>query len=200
MAAGLGDLIQISDKQQYLGEDLLNVYYYRVTSLTGLTEPYLEAIGDWFVTNVITPVKAIQNPSLVHTLLEVRNLSNNIDFYEDPVNIPGTQPAGAGVPLASWYTVNFKLIRESLVTRNGSKRFSGLNEGYANGNTYTIDAGPRAAIEEALAEDIVLGIVTVAEPVIVKRPIVPPVGTSYLYASIGSAQYTKYGTQNTRKP
>lgn len=200
MAASLGDLIQIVDNQTYLGESLLNVYYYRVTSITGLSEPYLEALADWFTENVVEEVRRIQNQYLTHTVLQVRNLSNNLDFYEDPiqqVGYIGVAPDGA---LPSWMTVNFKLVRESLATRNGSKRYSGLVESLSAGNAYSLTEPQKEAISAVLAEDILLGVVTVAEPVIVRRPIDPPVGTSYTYASIGSALYTKFGTQNTRKP
>lgn len=200
MAASLGDLIQFVDRQTYLGEDLLNVYYYRITSLTGLSDPYLPVLAEWFRDNVITPVLDIQNNGLVHTTLDARNLSNNIDVAELVVDLPGANTAADTVALPSWMTVNFKLIRESLATRNGSKRFSGLVESQSTANSYAIPPLIQTAIEEALAADIVLSLVTVAEPVIVRRPIVPPVGTSYTYASIGAAVYTAYGTQNTRKP
>lgn len=200
MAAGLGDLIQIIDNQTYLGETLMNVYYYRVTSITGLVSNYLEVLADWFVAEVMAPVRAIQGTNLTHTLLSVRNLSNNIDYYEDNVNLTGGKVVDLAGSFPSYVTVNFKLIRESLVTRNGSKRFSGLQEVASLGNSYLFATGEKEAIETALAEDIILGVVTVAEPVIVKRPFEPPVGVSYLYSSIGSAAYTKFGTQNTRKP
>ncbi len=84
------------------------------------------------------------------------------------------------------------------MTRNGYKRFAGLSEANVSGNTLVGLDTPVANLQTALAADIMLSVVSVAEPVIVKRPIVAPV-TSYLYSSIGSATFRSVGTQNSRK-
>lgn len=200
MAAGLGDLIQVIDNQTYLGQNLLNAYYYRVTSLTGLAGDYLEVLADWFEEDIMTVIRSFQSNTLVHTTLSLRNLSNNLDFYEVNVNATGSENPGAGAEAPSFVTVGFQLIRETLATRNGYKRYSGLIEQRLSGNTYAFSSGVQANVENALAADIVLGLVTVAEPVIYRRSGPAPVGTSYTYASIGDAVYRGVGTQNTRKP
>lgn len=200
MAAGLGDLIQFVDNQTYLGETILNVYNYRVTSITGLTGDYLQVLAEEFRDTVIAAVREIQVDVLVHTTLEARNLSNNLDFYELAVNQAGVIAAAADNLQPTFITAGFQLLRESLATRNGYKRFSGLNDLQVEGNELTLDSADVTAIQNALAADIVIGLATVAEPVIVRRPITPPVGTTYTYASIGSATLKGLGTQNTRKP
>lgn len=200
MAADFGDLIQVTDKQLYLNQELLNVYYYRVVSLTGLIDGYLDLMADWFESDLLPPILDIQNDYLTHVSVDIRNLSNNVDVLERPLGILGTNVATSDTVLPSWVTVNFKLVRESLATRNGSKRYSGLLEGQNSFNAYAIPAPELAALETALAADVYFTAALVMEPVIVRRPIVPPVGTSYTYSSIGAAIYTRYGTQNTRKP
>lgn len=197
---GLGDLIQITDFQRYLGQDVLNVFYYRITSITGLDNTAYEVMADWFEADWVQLVKGLQTPDLVHTSIEIRNMSNGLDFYSLPINVPGIDNTGGAVSSPSYVSLGFKLIRESLATRNGYKRIGGLSDANIAGNTFTFPNGTiRAAIEAFLASDWIEGVVTLAEPVIVKRPIVVPAGTGYVYASIGAAQYTQLGTQNTRK-
>lgn len=200
MAASLGDLLQVVDKQSYLGQEILNVYMYRVTSITGLVGNYLELIAEWFNDNVVPAITPIQVDVLTHTSIEARNLSNNLDFFELPSGLTGEVAAASDNLAPSFVTVGFQLIRESLATRNGYKRFSGLNDLQIQGNLFIISPADADAIEAALASDIVLSLVTVAEPVIVRRPITPPVAPGYVYSSIGSAIFRGLGTQNTRKP
>jgi len=201
VAAVLGDLLQIVDFQTYLEQQVLNVYYYRVTSVTGFTDDGYESVADWFDDNVVAAVLDIQNAQANHYQIEVRNLSNGIDIFAKSIDEDGTDGAGGADAGASFLTVGFKLVRESLVTRNGYKRFSGINEDNTSENQFFFPTGTQAALETALAADIVVGLATLCEPIIVKRPIgVPPVA-SYDYSSIGSAQYAGHmGTQNTRKP
>jgi len=198
VVAALGDLIQITDFQEYLEQQVLNVYYYRITSLTGLSDPYLPVLGDWFRDNVVEAVRAIQSPSALHLSRELRNLSNGADLYTDNEVLDGTNTTTGSGNLPSYVSLGFILRRESLVTRNGYKRIAGVIETNVAGNDFQGDLPEIAAIEEALAADIVIGLATVAEPIIVKRPIIVPV-EDYEYASIGSAQFRGLGTQNSRK-
>lgn len=199
MASVLGDLWQVVDRQSYLGQTILNVYYYRVTSVTGINDDGYAAFAVWFQTTVLGPIADVQSVDLNHNLLQIRNLSNNLDLFELPIDIDGEATGGAG-SMPSYVTITYKLIRESLATRHGFKRFAGVPESQVTGNTWLTAGGSfDTAIAAALAADWVDGIVTMAEPVIVKRPISPPVGTSYIYSSIGAAQFSRLGTQNTRK-
>ena len=200
MAASLGDLIQIIDKQLLgVGGDLgLNIYYYRVTSITGLGGTYLEDIGDWFDTNVVDKVRKIQMAGYsFRGDLELRNLTNATDFFIKARDNDGLETTGQ--PLPPFVTLGWRLNREGLTTRNGYKRFGPISEARMNFNTFTPAAGSDITdITAALAADIILGLVTVCEPVIVKRPIPIP-ATGYVYNSIGSATFRGVGTQNTRK-
>jgi len=182
----------------YLGQQVLNVYYYRVNGVTPLADPYLEAMSNWFETTVLPAVIAIQSDALSHVSREWRNLTNGADLYTNTSVVPGgiSTPSAGNSP--SYVSAGFILRRESLVTRNGYKRFAGIPESQIMGNTWVQSPTEIAALEEALASDIFVSLVTIAEPVIVKRPIVVPV-TEYDYASIGSAQFRGLGTQNTRK-
>lgn len=198
MAAVLGDLLQLVDNQSYLGQQILNVYYYRVTATLGLADPYLSDLNSYWEDNVLDPIIQIQGDGLVHQSREWRNISNGTDLFVESTAVPGANSVAESSELPSYVSLGFLLQRESLATRNGYKRFAGLTENFVEGNTWTGSTTSIDNIETALAGDLNIGILAVAEPVIVKRPIVVPVG-SYIYSSIGSASFRGLGTQNTRK-
>lgn len=198
MAAALGDLLQLIDNQVYLGQQILNVYYYRVVSITGLADGYLSAINGYWEEQVLESILQIQASQLEHVSREWKNLSNGIDLFVDGTVIPGESVHSDSALLPSFISAGFILRRESLATRNGYKRFAGLSDTDVDGNEWTGTATQITDIEEALAADLTGGLVSIVEPVIVKRPIDPPV-SSYVYSSVGSASFRGIGTQNTRK-
>lgn len=198
MAASLGDLIQCVDNQLYLGQQVLNVFYYRVTSITGLSDGYLNDLNDRWEEGILEKIRQIQATQLQHTSREWKNLTNGVDLLVDGTVIDGAASHSDANLEPSFVSAGFILRRESLATRNGYKRFAGLSETDITGNEWTGDMTAIHDIETALAADLVEGLATLAEPVIVRRPITPPV-SSYTYSSIGSASFRGIGTQNTRK-
>jgi len=198
VAAVQGDLLQLIDNQSYLGQQILNVYYYRVTPALGIADGYLEILNDYWEDNVLDPILQVQVDGLQHLSREWKNLSNNVDLFVDGTVLVGANATAPATYLPSFVSLGFLLQRESLVTRNGYKRFAGLQDTFVSGNTWVGSPTSITDIETALAADLNIGIISSAEPVIVKRPIVVPVG-SYLYSSIGSARFRTVGTQNTRK-
>lgn len=198
MAAGMGDLLQLVDNQSYLGQQILNVYYYRVLSPLGLSDGYLADLNGAWEEGILNPILDLQTAALTHNSREWRNLTNGADLFVNSTVIPGANPGTDSGLTPSFTSLGFLLQRESLATRNGYKRFAGIGEALLSGNTYVGGASTITEVENALAADLVLGLVSVAEPVIVKRPIAVPV-TSYIYSSIGSASFRGVGTQNTRK-
>lgn len=199
VAANTGDLLQIVDEQVYLGQQLLNVYYYRWFSVPSVDNTVYSALVDDFQSRVMNDVCQLQGELLIHTSLTIKNLSNNVDFFEKPISVTGQRTMSASTALPSYVSVGFKLIRDSLVTRNGFKRFGGLNESEVQGNSWVGAINDINNVEDALAEFLQIGLVDVAAPIIPKRPITPPMGTLYPYSSVASAQYSLVGTQNTRK-
>jgi len=198
VAAVLGDLIQLVDNQSYLGQQVLNVYYYRVTATLGLADPYLADLDSYWEDNVLDPIIQVQVDALAHNSREWRNVSNGTDLFVNSTVVNGANDVTDATLLPSYVSLGFLLQRESLATRNGYKRFAGLQDTFVEGNTWTGSPTSIINIETALAGDLNIGLLSVAEPVIVKRPISVPV-TSYVYSSIGSCSFRGLGTQNTRK-
>jgi hypothetical protein len=200
VAAALGDLLQVTVKQEYLGQQILNVYHYRVTSITGLAGNYLELLAQFVDSTINDAVAQFQVNSLVYTEAEARNLSNGLDFHVEPLTRTGDRTDSGSNAVPSFVSAGFQLIRESLATRNGYKRYAGLDDTLLVNNSYLIGSTIQGDVEDALAADWVEALVTVGEPIIWGSPRAnPPVG-SYIYSSIGSAIYREVGTQNTRKP
>lgn len=196
MGAVLGDLIRCVDTQRYLNETILNVYYYRINAVAGLFDPYLDDLDASWEDQVLTPILALQSDTLQHTQREWRNLSNGVDLFVNSTIITGTYTASSTAP--SFTSYGFMLLRESLVTRNGYKRFAGIPDPLIDGNSYVGTPSWLTDVENGLAADLYIALAGVAEPVIVKRPIANPAGV-YQYSGIGSAQFRGIGTQNTRK-
>lgn len=194
-----GDLIQIVDYQTYLAQQVLNVYHYRITTIGTWESTQYSLLLDQFFTNVITPVTDMQSDDLLHTTTELRNLSNNLDIVTRTNNRTGQIVSADSNNMPSYVSLGFKLVRESLSTRNGYKRFAGVTEGQVAGNTYTFIAGVQAAVQAALAADLTVDAARIVAPVIVQRPINPPVGSAYTYSNVGSAVFVGLGSQNSRK-
>lgn len=197
MAGVNGDLIRIVDTQTYLGETVLNVYFYIITALIGIEGDYLGAIHASWETNVLDHVVDAQSPNLSHVNRELRNLTNGVDISNFDEVVVGTD--GTGDDLNSFTSLGFILRRSSLVTRNGYKRYAGLKEARVVGNTVVGLTAIIPAIESGLSTPLTDGIAELARPVIVKRPIPEP-AVSVVHSDVLSAQFRGLGTQNTRKP
>lgn len=129
MALLNNNILQIDDLQTYLGQTVLNVYHFQVSDLASLAD--YESIANVFQGEIIDTVKAHQNNALTHTRIIVRNLSNGIDIYEKPIAISGSY---GDSPASSLLSFAFRLVRSSLATRHGQKRFAGVGENMVVGN------------------------------------------------------------------
>lgn len=200
MAVNTGDLIQIIDNQTYLGEDLMNVYYYRWFSTPSVDNSVYIPLLESFETKVVDQVIKAQNEFVEHTTLSIRNLTNNLDYAELTVAKDGLLDVDPANTLQSYVTLGFQLIRDSLATRNGYKRISGLIESQVEGNTFVGSLDYIGDIIGGMQDFLTIGILDVAAPIIVKRPINPPVTVPYVYSSVASVLFKGLGTQNSRKP
>lgn len=199
MAAVLGDFLQITVLGRIFSQDVLNVYYYRVVSVTGFTNEGYETILDEFEETVITPVLAATSADYDVQEITVRNVTNGLDFLVHTFAVGALEGTSASPALPSYVNYTFRLQRESLVTRNGYKRFTGVPEDLVTGNTFVGSSALTTAIENGLKADLVSGVATLAEPVIMKRPLPTLVPSSHPYASIGGCDFRGIGSQNTRK-
>lgn len=203
MAAAIGDILQITDVQTYLGQLMLNVYMYRVDELGSLVG--YQEMADAFQSLVVTPVRGVQSTGVTHTQTVIRNLTNGIDIFEDAIDAAGVD---GSVPLASFVGLSFRLVRSTGLTRHGAKRIGGLTESTVAGNNIDptvqdeVDAieaalGGTVNVDGAGDNDFVL------TPVIVGRVPTGEPGAGDLDLSVvndvAEAQFIRVSTQTTRR-
>lgn len=198
MAAAINDVLRFTDIQTLLGETALNVYFYKVNVITGLGGDYLDTLGAWFRDTVLPPIVALQVTGLEHTELFMENLTNGIDIEHFVTGYPVVGEQAGGVELPPFVTYSFQLLRETRSTRNGAKRIAGVSSANVNDGVYVGDPAEITAVEDVLGADIVIGIVNIAQPVIVKHPIDVPL-VAPVTNSISAGLFSGLGSQNTRK-
>lgn len=206
MAMAIDNILQITDFQRFLGQQVLNVYFYRVLALPDpeiYPNPY-DAVLTSFESTVVGPLKNNQHTSLMHETIVVKNLSNGIDIREKILNIAGT---ATGDEEPSFTALGIRLVRTTGVTRHGSKRIGGMPESYFIGNTLNLSPGQVTAIEFAMGATLIESgtINDLAQPVIVGRTLVPASDPPEYELDllkinvIADAQIIAVTTQNTRK-
>jgi len=195
----LGDILRITDKQVQNSQEVLNVYFYEWSAVIGPTVSDLEAVCHIYNDDVRPSLLAIQGAALGHLSTKVENLSNGVDFFElvEPTPVLGER-SDSGTTLPPFVTHTFMLVRSTLDTRNGFKRFGGVSELDTAGGVSILSSTLATNMENALAADLNDGVVNVAFPVIVKRPIPAPGGV-FIAHSLNGVSYRGVGTQNSRK-
>lgn len=201
-----GDIIRITDVQTLDGytREILNVYYYKVISLTAPVElpVYASDLGQAFSGHVLAPVRAIQSSALKHVRLEFFNMSFQQEEAEYVYPVP--QAGGnAGDYTPGNLTYSFRLQRYSRLTRHGRKSLAGVPDNAIDSgrllNAYFVSTV--SAVSTALGTPIfVEGDVTDAtlNPVIVRVPSNPGVTPTVVNPVVG-AVFRGFGTMNTRK-
>lgn len=201
----VNDILQFTVIGDLQDQEILNVFTYQVNNIDAVNNN-LEAITQkWFIefdTNILSNFSV----NMVYNAVRTLNLTDQIDFYEGSVNASGDQP---GTPLPVHDTCSIKLIRQTRLTRNGRKSFSGLTEeNTANGNILfgqaTVDM-----MELWLGQPVALDLDDdgqfnfIMTPVIVGRTLdgngVYQLDLAKINNVIGANMNTRVRTQNTRK-
>lgn len=197
MAASNGDVVRVTVNQRQDGEVVQNIYHYQVVTLTGLGGDYLEIVRDWMINEVLAAVRGIQTASLKYENLFIQNVTNGIDFIDHTfVDVTGTQ--GAVETLPSFVTLTFRLLRETLATRHGYKRYAGIPEAWTSGNTFVGLGSSIDLVRTKLYADIqpAPSVVPLLAPVIVRKD---ATGAITAINNVGGADFRGIGSQNTRK-
>lgn len=173
----------------------MNVYYYRALT-AGVTA---QMVAQLFSDTIISQVVLIQTDRIAHTSVEVINLDDETDFFEDIFNptFDGTIGTASLPSYASW---TFRLVRSSRVVRNGRKAICGVAESATVDNEAAVSAIPEledtanafaALLDNNQGEQL--------EPVIYGAPTPPPSSLPLRVIAVQAGQYSHLSTQNTRK-
>lgn len=201
-----GGILKIVNVQNWttLNEEMLNVYWYRMTNLVnpvGLNEVAAD-IALEFESTVLVPIRAIQSNVIVHTALRM-SYYGIIDEDQDILLSPPVAGSALGEITAPNFAWTFKLVRTFKTTRNGSKRIGGTPDSLSTDGRGLNQVGSAFVmnIEAALAATLNVSAVLPAtfdlEPVIVHQN---PGGLGPSDANpIKQALFRGFGTQNSRK-
>jgi len=144
----LNDVFRITDFQTLFGEEVLNVFFYRVTAI-GTPTPTLADIALNFQVTVQEPIEGIQASQVFHNLLRLENLMNAAEFLDE--TLTGQTGTVTGECMPSFTAWSLLMRRTTKLTRNGSKRIAGVLEAWVqNGVFVGLDANMEAA-QDALA-------------------------------------------------
>lgn len=129
MAPVVGDILQITDVQTFLGETLLNIYFYEMLTADGDLD--YETIKVVFFNDIVERSRNLQSTFCNHVRVIIKNLTNELDIAEFPVDGNGVV---TGQAAQSFTALSFRFIRSTALTRHGSKRIGGLAEASLDGN------------------------------------------------------------------
>ena len=191
----VNDVYRLLVNQQYLGANVLNVFWYRNIG-SGSDPVPADALIDTFATNVWGDVVAIQNLGVITNLYEALNFNDTTDFGSLTSNAPGARP-GEGLP--SFNTWSYIMKRGATTIRNGRKAIAGVSEpDQSNGQP---DAGITALLTAAgvaMAANLTGTDGSLWTPVIVRKPIVP-LPTIPFAVVMKDVDFRRLSTQSSRK-
>lgn len=121
---GINDRYKLIDHQDFLSQDVTNVYWYQQIDGSGGAERLALA----FINEVLGSIRAVQHGSLIHTTIEVINFDDEADFYQEDLTT-GNAGMRTGETLPKFNAWGFKLHRPTRAIRSGAKRIAGVAEG-----------------------------------------------------------------------
>ena len=190
----IGDRFQIIDTQYYLGQGILNIYYYKATA--GSAANAQNCVAGW-IAGPLPEILAIQDVDMEHNAFTCINLDDPTDFF---VDFPTSGNIGTYTgthPLAAWAAFSFMYHRATRACRNGWKRFAGIDEEVVAGNEIVPGfLSTVNALATALGTTID-GFGNQYIPRIVRKNAVPALSEDF---GVTSVSFRGYTTQNTRKP
>jgi len=203
MALSVNDIVQITDVQTYLGQTMLNVYFYRVVTLESLTD--YNDVDQAFINTIWPEMLPIQSLGVAHVGNIIKNLTNGLDIFTG-LDTDSGEATGDGAP--SFTSLGFRLNRSTALTRHGSKRIGGISEAASVGNelasAYITPVNDLAAVMGGVIErDGTVDHDVTLEPVIIGRIPTGEPGAGELDLSIvnpvSGAQFVRVTTQTTRR-
>lgn len=186
--AVVGDIFEVVDTQEMLGQQCLNVYFYRAQGVS-VTDNDSAAMAAAFIEHVLPDIVQVQTPDVVHTSIRVRNLFDDTDAHEELISEPGVSGTNSE---GTFNAFGFRLVGDNAAVRPGAKRIAGVNNDATTDGVVT-DTGSLSALNDlatTLATEIAWGLLEaeLGAPVIVGRILAG--GEYRLPANQGEAIYS----------
>jgi len=168
----VGDVYEVVDHSQQEGQEVLNVYFYRLD--TPVVGNAAEMAVASYIDVVLPDVLDAQSVNVVHTEVSARNLFDAGETWSELISEPGIS-AGDALPIFN--AVAYRLIGSNSAVRDGQKRYAGLYEGAVTDGV--IDDTGFLAVLATLAVTLATGLpigldIDALIPVIVGRILVSP--------------------------
>lgn len=202
MELSIGDIIRLILYQTYLGQQMLNIFHFRVpTSMSGIFD--LEDITNSWAINYAPIWSGGQYVAAVQTGVKAINLSQaGNPFFQYTYSMAGIN---GGTALPSNISASFKMLVSTNVTKAGSKRYGGLTTAQVSGNTLT--AGGLSSLEPIrvmLATDLTVDNDSETDLFNLRRIVLKNYSTEFPaptdYQDVTGCTLSPYiGSQNSRK-
>ena len=195
-------IFEIIDRQSYLGQEVINRYWYL---LDNLSPPVLNSLASDFSNTVIGDVIGFQNEALTHLDLTIINHSNPASFGLFSINLDGLLVGTDLLP--PFCALGVRLNRTSRELRNGQKRYAGIREtaqvdgifdsGFLAGVAANV-AGLTATLTESIRNYV--PVIVRNKPTKTDLTIDPNDAATWKYVTIGGVTIKNtVTTQNSRK-
>lgn len=207
MSLALDDIVRITSRSTFLGQNMLNVWFYQAVQL-GTLVSYEEVVSQWRA-EYVTHILPLTADSCMLTEVIIENLTNEVDIEAYPFDDVGTGGEDYSPSFSAW---GFILNRATKLTRHGHKRIGGLTESMLSGNAPV--AGMLTSLNGAAAwmgADFVKDPLPPGDPIFTLRPVIigrteqAPAGSGKYVLDLSkvnnvlSAQFRGLTTQVTRK-
>lgn len=140
--ADVNDVIQIRHEFTVQGQACMNVFY-AVIGAGSTGDLALSSFVDEYAATELLYWRDFAHEDAIFDRVVMDNLTSGLEFAEAALNAPGLQ---VGDGLAPVWALNVTLPRTTKITRNGSKRISGLLEQDISDGVWGLTAGKAAAI------------------------------------------------------
>lgn len=180
-------------KQDYLSQEVLNVFHY--VSNVGEDDIQQEC-GDAFDVDNLPDISIIQSEELDYKAIIVRNLTGDLaDAVITPTTASGLV---VGLELPSFVAASFRYNRQSKDTRNGSKRFCGMIEENVTQQVYEAAFQALLATLATVLDNSISNAGKTFQPIILHKP-ADGAGV-FTFSTLNSViSLGRVTTQNSRK-
>ncbi len=186
-------LFSITQRQTFLGQNIVNVFYY--AHVDGTPDITLALLVSEFFAEVALEIIKIQAEGVEGVDLTGRREDGATEVVQDLTGVDGIR---VGTEAPSFNAWGYIFNRSNIDVRNGGKRFAGVVEADTDGN------GPAIGIVPDLDDlAVVLGAILTmsngseARPVIFRRGSL--VDGSWIGTTVASAAFRSLTSQTTRK-
>lgn len=187
------ELFEIRVRQEYLDQEIINLYYYTEETAGSAIAP--QDVCTVFNDDVQRLVEDIQQQNVNGIDIRCRKFGG---LSETIVDISLQSGNRLGEPIASFNAWGYILNRTTIDVRNGSKRYAGISEDDAEGNTPATGVLQALSdLADALSQALDTGGGDAVVPVVYRRESF--IDPDWFGTKVASAQFTAITSQVSRK-